>query len=303
MRYFVLILLLTLLPSCWRSKEFKADSNLLQDFTREKRNNYHIKPPYYAHYKKNNKELIFIAAKHRVDPKSKTFLLIKDAFQKYRPDILIFEGFPTTENPSPKKYFNYATKCWKQEKHQKCSEPSYGVFLAIKKETPFLGGEPPNLNILKFIESQNYNAKDLLAFYAIRMIPQWKKRGQIHKNFSKTMEKLIQRTAKYKLEKPTLTLSYSDLTSWYQKKMGQVLNKKNISSQDFAPLNTPQATYLQKFSYSISKARDRHLVQLIAKTMNQYQRTLVIYGSGHLLKQRKVLEKMLGKPLRESQKF
>ena len=79
------------------------------------------------------------------------------------------------------------------------------------------------------------------------------------------------------------------------------LDAARINTETSAPLAGPGATNINAIARAVGKIRERHLLQQIANQMNQTSRVLVVYGQGHLVEARKVLQQMLGEP--KSQKF
>ncbi len=71
-------------------------------------------------------------------------------------------------------------------------------------------------------------------------------------------------------------------------------NLMDLANEDNAPFGSEDTTHLQILTDSMTRARDAHLLSLIAAKLNEYGRVLVIYGDGHLQTCRAVLENMLG---------
>lgn len=67
-----------------------------------------------------------------------------------------------------------------------------------------------------------------------------------------------------------------------------------------APLAVPKASFLQRLGDKVSSVRDPHIVRLIAEQLKKYKKVMIVFGGGHLVSQRPVIEKYFG-PSRDEQ--
>lgn len=277
------------------ARQYSADPNLLVPWTQERQAQEPLSPPYLSFYSDNVVSLLYLAARHEVGVQKPTFQAIRNTLPFYKPSIVVVEGYPTTQETSPKSYLDYATRCWGPGGNQQCGEPSYLAYLAHQASIPFVGGEPTDPSLLQDIQKKGYTTKDMLGYYYVRQLAQWISRGQfssdVEHQYNSYLKQLLQR-----FQLSDFSFPFSDFQQWYQGKMGKAFEAKSIRTNDVAPLQGSSATWLHKMSYEVSLLRDTHLVNLFATLLNQYDRVFITYGSGHLVKQRAVLQKMLGAP-------
>lgn len=92
-------------------------------------------------------------------------------------------------------------------------------------------------------------------------------------------------------------LSINEFEEWYLQHNHTKFDVSKITTMDTAPINDENASFTQKISYFETKIRNINIVKTIANTLNEYNKVLIVYGSGHHAEQKKVLEAMLGKPI------
>ena len=135
----------------------------------------------------------------------------------------------------------------------------------------------------------------MMAHYALRWIPVWQKQGLLDAaTFEKQVRNSLEKDSSFQTIPKENRLKFEELSGWYEAHKTADKPFLALEQNDFAPLNTPNATYLERQSYKISEVRDRHLVTTVGDALAKYDRVLVIYGSGHLIKSRPVFEKMFG---------
>jgi hypothetical protein len=280
-----------------KKKKFVADITLVG--TKADRD-YHY--PFVSRFITWEKTLVYLAANHEVKEISRTFILIREILEYFKPDLVILEGFRTTAELSPKWYLEHAKSCWGRVYKRKCVEPSYGAYHANKLGIPFVGGEPAPKAIWKIINGKGFFLEDLLGFYVLRIIPQLKQEKHVSYNFRAQVEKMIKRHIK-NLDMKNFEYSYQDFTAWYERKTGRVFNKKDITRRLLSPNIKDKPNFFQKLAQKASVARDTHIMKLIADSMNRYNNVLIIYGGGHYMRQKNSIEKMMGVKAKESEYY
>lgn len=289
---FLLFWILLFCLSC-QTHKIKAKSELIIPYSSKNNSLEVYKAPYITTYIKKAKTLKFIAAAHSNQIEGATFKTILDVFNSFRPHILILEGFENKNEISPIWYIEHSKDC-KKENYQNCGEAEYAAFLASENKVPFVAGEPTDLTILKHIQKRSYTVDDLVGFYIIRLIPQWRRKNILQ---NEDLENRIVRVAnKILRENLSIDDSYSwvRFNSWYKKKLEDQFDPSKITEDSISPRIDKNPTFLNILSHEIGMARERHIVKIIETTINQYDRVLVIYGAGHLVKQRAVLADMFG---------
>jgi hypothetical protein len=249
-----------------------------------------LKQPYAVSFKNNKNTLLFIASKHAVGLNSSTFQLIKEAFNAYVPDIVIIEGVDSAEGVSPSRLTKHIqTTCL--PKWYGCGEIYYSIHLAQKRNIPVIGAEPSDSEIFDSVITQDYTKQDIVFFYFSQMIPQYYRQNQI-KSKSDLIPLFNQFVAKYF---DPLNYSFSDYSAWLKRKLGLDPEWGQLIDQNqTAPIENGQ--YLQKLSSNISIIRDKHILTLIFKMLDQGKNVMVVLGASHYPLQKDVLEQYLGRP-------
>ena len=62
-----------------------------------------------------------------------------------------------------------------------------------------------------------------------------------------------------------------------------------------APLKN--GNFIQQISNEINNIRDKHIVTILLKLSNYYNKILIIYGHSHYFTQKSIIEKYFGKPV------
>lgn len=85
---------------------------------------------------------------------------------------------------------------------------------------------------------------------------------------------------------------YESLVALYEKHIGKNFDYRNIKYEDIAPYK--DGHYLQQLSTIIDRKRETNILNVIESSLNAYDKILVVYGVGHYLKHKPVLDKALG---------
>ena len=93
-------------------------------------------PPYLAHYEKDGKTLVYVAARHENYRSSDTFKLIERLFARHQFNLIIIEGYRNSAGTSPTHFLDYARSTSKDGFYQG-GEPAFSALLATEKEDPF----------------------------------------------------------------------------------------------------------------------------------------------------------------------
>ncbi len=286
---FILICFVFLKISC---SNISLNESLIRHWSLDYQKQESYEAPYISVFSKNDKQLIFVAADHENSMDSKTFKTIEQVILKEKPDFLILEGFQNNEEVSPQWYIDYANKC-STSRFRKCGEPSYAAFIANQKNIPFAGGEIKDTMILKGLNEIGFQEIDVVGFYLLRMIPQLKKQKKIDiTNQISQISKYLTRFSN-NLNTPNI-VTFNQFKEWYELHSSLKRSYLDLGSMDVAPINGSAGTYFQKISAHIGMIRERYLVQLIDKSLKKYNKVLVIYGAGHLVKSRRVYENTFG---------
>jgi len=281
--------------------ELRFDTGLVKSYTFELEKLKPLEPPFYAEYNLNGKQLVVVAAEHISAVKYPNLLehptlkTIEDVFASMRPEISIVEGIqPGNELNSQN--IAKAESCKKSFYLEDCGESFFVINKARESGTSFLSGEPTEQGILKIISEQGYDKKDLVGFYLLRKIPQWKRQ----KNFKKAE---VESLAKEQFDRyrkridPNFAFTFEEFKSWYSGRMSTPKDYTDFANNDPAPHGGLNATYVQKISNRVTYARDVTLLTRINESLAKHDRVLVVYGGSHFISIEPALTKAMGPPM------
>lgn len=276
-----------------------ADTSLVIPYTFDLENKKHLEAPYVAKYERDGRLLLYVASEHISIQKSPNLLehptlkTIEHLFVEYKPEIVIVEGIDTGDEISPKSIIKKADECVTAN-YRNCGESFFAINMARKSGAAYITGEPRNQQIKDEIVKEGYSAEDLLGFYLVRQIPQYRRQGDFdRKNFADRAEKQL-RGFQYQLG-TDLKFGFKEFDAWYSKHMTTPKSYLDITNNDPAPHGGPDATYVQKISNKVGVIRDRAIVKTIERMLGTYSRVLVVYGGSHLITQEHAIESMMDK--------
>lgn len=268
---------------------FKPDYSLIRNYSFDLQKEEPFKAPYYSKFNKNGKELFYIAADHTSDRNSKTFKIISKAFNDFRPDFVIVEGIKSGE--VSRGFIKHVKKCFKDD-NRRCGEPSFVSFNALNKKIPFEGGEPSDMQVIESAKLNGLAGEDVAYFYLLRISIQWKRQNKISDLNAKEMLSNFIPVIKKRFNN-TVNISYDGFKVWYSEKSGNNYNIKQLKNNDVAPISN--GSFFQQVNHKIGITRERNLLSRVANALNNHKKVLIVYGGGHFVKSKLVLEKMLGK--------
>ncbi len=267
------------------------------DFTKLKNFSYDLErrppalPPFMACYNKDGRQLCYIASNHGSDTNSPTFNLIRNAFDDFKPNFVVLEGFETMKGNSPSDIVAFASRVC-QGGSSVCEEPAFGVSLAQKNGIAFKGGEPDDRIVFDALRSHGYTSNEAFAFYFSILVPQLY-RSQLVNSIGDVQQKF--EVYKKNNTNSGVTLSWSEYLDWLKNNTNKSVGFSEMIDPLFAaPISN--GTNLQKLANKVEWIRDRNILRVILDAFNQYNRVLVIYGHSHYLTQIDVLEQYMGKP-------
>lgn len=272
---------------------------LLMDPVREREFGYKngiIEFPAMAHfYTEDGQECLrYIGVHHspgpapsETEPGDPNFQVIQNAFQSYKPDFVIAEGF--SNNP-------YSLECVVSDCDKKLGENLYAVWLAKTHHIPFVGGEPTDLALLEHLKKEGYTAEDMAAFYVTRQLPQlWRENNPILQT-PNDLEKAVQHVIILHTSHFISTFSYADWEKWIFTHYNRLFSFQELTEQDYS-VSRGNRTKLEKIADLINWRRDQEILTRILEAKDKgYKRLLVVYGGAHYYSQHKVLERYFGKP-------
>ena len=246
-------------------------------------------PPYVVIYKNKLKELRFVAAFHGAGIQSPTFQMIRKTIGLFQPEVVIIEGIPSSLGLDSPLFIEIAQTHFSQN-FQQSGEAIYSIYLAHYNHFSFIGGEPDHSVIFKKCIELGYSSEDVLGFYLIRQVPQWRREGKLSQPFERLAEELIKIYQK-QLKLPQYTTN--SFYTWHLEKFKCFFDIEKINEETTMPLKL--GTFLQIISWEINIIRDKHLQKIIEQNINQFDRVLVVYGRAHHIIHRAALEQYFGR--------
>lgn len=242
-----------------------------------------LRGPYIITYKSGSKTLkyigehwTFVALGGRT---GKGFRLMQKTFTEYNPDLIILEGISNAKI-LPVTFIDKLKKSWGKD-----STPI----------APFtvIGGEPTDRYLWQQASQHGYSLEDILGFYLLRIMWQWKWEGKTQTE-DQVAEYISWCLQEFGLK--DFSFSYQQFKNWYQQKTQQNFDVLKLDAFDAAPVASNRFPYMRQLAYCINKLRDSHLDKVITQTINQYDKILIIYGSGHFPTIHQALEKINWRP-------
>lgn len=275
------------------SKSIRISPELLQPYSEEENAKEEFEAPYVAAYEKGPYRLWFVAAAHVANSDNPTCRTIRKAFQELTPTFLIVEGTSYSQVNDPTQ-ISYAKKC-EQTQYANCGEDACAINEALRRGVNFNYGEPLDVSIKDAMIAEGYSDHDLIFFYALRQVPQLKRRAvtkesMIRDQLSKKLPLYSQRL------QTNATLSLQEFEKAYRAKFDSPIDYGKIDTDTVSPRVDGNLSWANKFSSKLGLVRERFLTSMIEKRLNEYGTVLVVYGQGHLVKQRKALKQAMGNP-------
>jgi hypothetical protein len=252
-----------------------------------------------AVYKHGRQRLVFVAAQHANRDDSLTFRLIRDAYARFRFDTVIAEGFPTSRGANPASIFEYVAKTGPNADGFVEGGETVPTALGARQQNAKLwGGEPDDLDVKAQVLARGISGADLLGLYVLRNIPQWVGERKIENGGDPRLKPLVEealareRTA---LQLPPDVLpGYSEWASWYQGLNGKPLGAGFVTEETGPLADGKFGT--NRIAFSVSRARDAFLHNLIISHLQAGESVLVVFGGSHLMIHRPALDAVIGPP-------
>jgi hypothetical protein len=271
----------------------KADLSLLRAVTEEAYAEEPLEAPYVARFELGPKRLTFVATNHETGPETASARTVARAFEDDEPRMLVVESFDA--RPATGKKYRAHVLTLAEKGCADCEESEYAACLAYRRGIPVLGGEPTDRQILKELLRQKYSVEDFLGFYTARQIPIWRRLGQLEQF---TLERLTDHFLEYVRKESGVEtpFEYPDFLRWFGAHEVQRRSAADLTVDDTAPYGGPETNYFQRIAFAADRRRETAIVGHIESALDRRDRVIVVYGSGHLVKQRKIWEKMFGAP-------
>jgi len=250
-------------------------------------------------FERGEKRLIFVAGDHASGIDSAVAKTVRGAFNRRKPQAVVVEGLVSGDEADTAGRLRSA-KDFAAKRPREFPENYYPIYLADRAKIPFAGGEPALKAKLEYLQPFGYSAEDLLGLSVASNV------GALHKDCAdrakcaRMLDFLADKVAK------ELDLGagwdFAGYEQWYARRAELEKPANSLTTEDCRPDGGPKATFLQMMGYRLELIREAAIVRQISALLNAHDRVLVVYGSGHLLRQRPVWIKALG-PSKESKPF
>lgn len=237
--------------------------------------------PYILDLKKGKKHLIFYGSDHINDSADPMYADIEKRFLEMNPEIVFNEGGdpPSLDdrNMSIEKY----------------GEAGFLRYLGKKHNIPVKNIEPTLQDQFDYL-LKKYSKNDLLLMYFCRQILQVQRMSQSttvdFDNYMSGFLKQLQEKG-FPISDEEATLKY--VISIYEDFFNEKFNWKTFDRINLSPMGSKKILY--EIYKETGQFRDKFIVNLISKTLKEYDRVFVVMGSGHAVQQEPVLRSLFKK--------
>ena len=249
------------------------------------------KLPRIERFRKNGKELVFLATTHESNPASETFRLIRQELARGNHDLVIVEGVPTQLGLSNRVYLSQIAPK-PGGPHAWPGENAYAAWSAHQKGIPVLGGEPSRRELQQALVHVGITTRDLIYFFVVSNILPLRRAGvKVNAGFDGYLEQALADGRRGFQVLASDGLSVEDFRKWFEEGNGRPFALDSVTLQECAPYGR-SSLKTNRISFRWEQFRNRHLLDLIARSFSQRKRVLVVYGGGHFLELQRALHKM-----------
>jgi hypothetical protein len=253
--------------------------------------------PLVAIYRRGDRVLAFVGARHVFTSQNSTLRAIDSAFAAVSPAIVVLEGFPTAMGANPPPLVEEARRYGTPEADDYAKgEPMYAASLALARGIPFIGGEPTREEQVQALIRRGYTPKEIFFVY---LVGDLKGALRAHSLASVEDPKLLDTyefwsqaaVSDYKLD----PMSFEEFSTRYRTVYGVEITRdaKLAERPDGGTSDDPTAPLQQ----DTGVIRDEQLLATIEKLLMRNKRMVVIYGSNHWVTLSEALKKRLGVPI------
>lgn len=239
--------------------------------------------PYVSKFWNLDESLVYVAANHRYDTEDSTFKTVKAVFETYPVRVLVIEGFVSSLGLNPGSVLSRVNEC-RETNYKTCGENHYAVRWAVERGIPVMPAEPTDMDIFNGLKVHGVSPDDLVYFYLVRQIPQWRAQKLIDQSFKQKAEEFMDHY--YEVIGMPKRSSFAAFEKWFRAKN---LTGRKLLDFDYTDVEPPRhlpATDFQKLSAEILDIREKHIVQITLQMLKEYKHVLVVYGGMHLPRQR-----------------
>lgn len=274
------VLIVGCLFSSCSTTHFNSNAESIEPYTLSAQEKEPYKAPYVAQFQRKNKQLWFVAVDHTDEIESHTFKTIHKAIEEFKPQVIVIEGFEDEDELTPAGHFPYLQRVAKAN-FKGSSESSYAQWTALENHIPYAPSDPLDSIIANGFEMSGVPASVETTKKVMTFQDYEKEASQLGKN-------------SFNQVKISDEFSFSEFLKWYQKHAGSALVLERVIQEDFSPRIDRNPTAFNRMSALTDIFREKHLNEVYVRMLNQFDRVMVVYDSGHLVKHRKAISEILG---------
>lgn len=272
--------------------DFEPDLSLLQPRRSTDRDQDIKGSPHAALYHRDNKQLLFIGAAHSRDiEKSPTHRMVRAAMEGFHPQVVIVEGLNTSEGTQPERFL---TSVRRRIKTGQLGESPYAAILGDDLGAIVIGGEPDPRATTDIVREAGFSDDDLIGFLVARNLTTPARPGPGASNEDNRIRRALS-TLKQRFDVDS-SMDTDGFKAWYLDRVGEAFDPRRVK-REVSPQLVDDPSILRQIAILAMKAREYNLVELEARMLEEHDRVMVVYGSGHLRWERPLLKKMLGDPV------
>ena len=274
------------------SVEFEPDYSLLKPRRMHDRDEDVDGSPHAILYHRDNKQLLFIGAKHQRDiENAATHQMVRVAMEGFLPQAVIVEGVPTSAGTQPERLLDSAQR---RIKTGQLGESAYAAVLGDRRGAVVVGGEPDPQATTDAVRAAGFSEDDLLGFLVARNLTTAPQPGTAKESRAQRITRVLAiLKRRFNIDS---TMNPATFNAWFEIQTGAPFDPARLK-REVSPRLVDKPSALRQIAIIAMTVRERNLVALEAKMLGEHDRVLVVYGSGHLRWERALLQEMLGDPV------
>lgn len=259
-----------------------------------------FRAPYIAVFGGGGKRLVFVSGDHGDGVDSPVGKTIRYAFSKYAPKAVVVEGLVSGDAADAARRARQAEE-FAKHRPDEFPENYYPIHLARRKGVAFAGGEPSLRTKADALAKRGYTAEDVAGLSVAANVGASSAECGADRDRCARMHDGMARDVARKLGIPG-RYDFARYEKWYARRVGGRKPAHGLDADDCKPVGGDAATPLQAMAFELELVREQTIVRQIETMLNRHDTVLVVYGSGHLVRQRDVWKNALG-PSKDAKPF